>query len=699
MLFVIMCAVGLYASAAPIDAGKQAKIDSLELHLQEINTAKDSIRTLYNIFDLAATKAMRSETLHRLYAVAKRNGRNRVMIDVLVHGANNNRSNDSILAVIEQKLDGFVADPIQKEAKLFVRMLRIDNKVNIDDADEQNRHMRELVRSYASTPPENTYEHAEMLYSLCTYLSKASRGELLEEYIGKLESLVESMNLPSGSVRNLIYTRAAPVFTQNGHAERAVEIDKKMINIVDSLTTSYAAQGRPYRQMHTNRYTIYRRLLGNYKALTSDEIELFHNNINALAKEDARVAADLATFERAEIFYKLATGQYGPAVAAIKRQINVPSQQDYREYYLNALVEAAGHTGDKNTQLAAALEINEKLRDAIARRAEERYKELQIVYDMNELEQQNNDLKLSRQQAHLNTTRIVSAVVVIALILLFVILWVVQHKYGRMRRLANEQFAIAKELRGEREEWRKKEQELINSRDRAVAGDKLKTEFIHTMSHEVKAPLEAITEYTRLIIDCIPEDQENYLGRFAFVVNRNIKLLQTLVNDVLEMASLEHGDMNIHREPTSIDNICTLALDNIFEGMKSIKPDITVEYLAADRPDRNINTDGQRVCQVLMNLLSNANKFTESGTVSLDYTIDTEAKTATFIIQDTGIGIPDGYEEEIFERFRKLNPKTQGCGLGLYIARMVATLLGGKVKVDTSYHKGARFLFTIPIGI
>ena len=113
--------------------------------------------------------------------------------------------------------------------------------------------------------------------------------------------------------------------------------------------------------------------------------------------------------------------------------------------------------------------------------------------------------------------------------------------------------------------------------------------------------------------------------------------------------------------------------------------------------DSIITTDPQRVEQVLINLLSNAAKFTDEGSVSLSYAFDAEHKHITFAVADTGIGIPAGKETVIFERFEKLDSHTQGSGLGLYISSLLARLLGGEIRVDTAYTDGARFLFTIPV--
>ena len=100
--------------------------------------------------------------------------------------------------------------------------------------------------------------------------------------------------------------------------------------------------------------------------------------------------------------------------------------------------------------------------------------------------------------------------------------------------------------------------------------------------------------------------------------------------------------------------------------------------------------------QVLVNLLTNAVKFSDTGLITLSYDYNEADGKISFIVTDQGEGIPNGQEEAIFERFRRLDHSAHGCGLGLYISRLIAKLLKGTVTVDKSYKGGARFVFTIP---
>ena len=110
-----------------------------------------------------------------------------------------------------------------------------------------------------------------------------------------------------------------------------------------------------------------------------------------------------------------------------------------------------------------------------------------------------------------------------------------------------------------------------------------------------------------------------------------------------------------------------------------------------------LKTDIHRISQVMINLISNANKFTESGTITLEYELRGEEKDVLFSISDTGRGIPPEKQHRLFERFEKLDDYTQGAGLGLAISKQIISRLGGKIWLDKDYKGGARFCFTHPL--
>lgn len=238
------------------------------------------------------------------------------------------------------------------------------------------------------------------------------------------------------------------------------------------------------------------------------------------------------------------------------------------------------------------------------------------------------------------------------------------------------------------------QEELIQARDQAEQANRTQTQFIQNMRHEILTPLNAITGFSQLIADSAPENMRGEMDRYSEIIAANGELLRTLVNDVLDISQMENGEIKLSRQAVSLRQLCTLCVTNM---STKAKPGVVMTFDDKLDSDFVLYTDSARVEQVLNNFLSNAIKYTDKGTIRLSYEIDEARKEVIFSVTDTGIGVPEGKEEMIFERFVKLSRYQNGTGLGLHICRFVAEMLGGRVSVDKSYNAGARFLFVLPI--
>ena len=214
------------------------------------------------------------------------------------------------------------------------------------------------------------------------------------------------------------------------------------------------------------------------------------------------------------------------------------------------------------------------------------------------------------------------------------------------------------------------------------------------MSHEIKAPLDAIADYSRLIADCVTDEKRPYLNKYVQLIDLNNDLVQRMVNDVLEIAEVDNQKLEIKKAPVDIVEICRMAIATVVPQA----PDNIAVRMAREHYDSLVAvTDRTRVEQVLINLLGNGIKFTRNGGVELDFEV--KDKMVVFSVTDTGVGIPVGKDEQVFKRFEQLDRSTQGVGLGLPLAKLIARLLGGDVTIDRSTPRdiGTRMLFSIPV--
>lgn len=249
-------------------------------------------------------------------------------------------------------------------------------------------------------------------------------------------------------------------------------------------------------------------------------------------------------------------------------------------------------------------------------------------------------------------------------------------------------FVRTKKLKDQLE---KSQGELLIAKEKAEESDRLKTAFLANMSHEIRTPLNAIVGFSNILIaeEFTPEEQK----KFVDLIQINSDLLLRLINDILDISRLEAGKLNFTYEKCNLEELCREVLETT-AGTKNEK----VEYVFQPGNSHfQLVTDVQRLQQVLINLLSNANKFTEQGKITLDYSLDKVNQCVVFRVTDTGCGIDSSKLEIIFERFAKLNEYVQGTGLGLAICRITLNRLGGKIWVDPDYKEGACFVFTHPL--
>lgn len=234
-------------------------------------------------------------------------------------------------------------------------------------------------------------------------------------------------------------------------------------------------------------------------------------------------------------------------------------------------------------------------------------------------------------------------------------------------------------------------EELLVAKEKAEESNRLKTAFLANMSHEIRTPLNAIVGFSSVLVsdDSSPAEKAQYCD----IIQKNSDLLLHLINDILDISRMESGKIKFVWEECDVVELCQTALSTAEYGRK------TSALFLFETPVASlvIKTDAQRLKQVLINLLSNAAKFTPSGSIKLAIAIDKQHQQLELSVSDTGCGIPSDKSDRVFERFEKLNEYSQGTGLGLAISRLIVENLGGKIWVDKDYTKGARFVFTHPL--
>ena len=234
------------------------------------------------------------------------------------------------------------------------------------------------------------------------------------------------------------------------------------------------------------------------------------------------------------------------------------------------------------------------------------------------------------------------------------------------------------------------EKQLTLAKEKAENADLSKSTFLANMSHEIRTPLNAITGFAEILASANTEEEK---AQYQEIIKMNADLLLQLVNDILDMSKIEAGTLEFVYTKVDI-NLLLSDLRQLFQ-MKVNDAGGNIQIIAEPSLHScSIETDRNRVAQVLSNFTTNAIKFTQEGTISIGYEArDTELY---FYVTDTGAGIPADKLPEVFGRFVKLNKDKKGTGLGLSISKTIVNKLEGQIGADSVEGKGSTFWFTIP---
>lgn len=234
------------------------------------------------------------------------------------------------------------------------------------------------------------------------------------------------------------------------------------------------------------------------------------------------------------------------------------------------------------------------------------------------------------------------------------------------------------------------EKELKTAKEKAENADISKSAFLANMSHEIRTPLNAITGFAEIMASANTEEEK---AQYQEIIKMNADLLMQLVNDILDMSKIEAGTLefvyttvDINQLLSDLQQLFQMRIDEAGGNIKVITKPALQSCL--------IETDRNRVAQVLSNFTTNAIKFTQEGSICIGY--EAKDNELYFHVTDTGAGIPADKLPDVFGRFVKLHKDKKGTGLGLSIAQTIVTKLDGKIGAESVEGEGSTFWFTIP---
>jgi signal transduction histidine kinase len=242
-------------------------------------------------------------------------------------------------------------------------------------------------------------------------------------------------------------------------------------------------------------------------------------------------------------------------------------------------------------------------------------------------------------------------------------------------------------------------EKLKHAKIDAEEADRLKTAFLANMSHEIRTPMNSIVGFSSLLTE--PDNSEEMKEKYLNHIINSTNSLMSLIDDIIDISKIEAGQLKVTKTECHVNELLT----DLYSSFSDSNTNKNVEFLLSS-PEKSENisfiSDSLRVRQVFTNLIGNALKFTESGTIEIGYNlhIKKREKFIEFYVSDTGIGIPEDKLDLIFQRFSQIEDahtkKYGGTGLGLTISQRIVEILGGTFRFKSEIHKGSSFYFSLP---
>lgn len=545
--------------------------------------------------------------------------------------------------IIEDKFLALETDqnlsPYQKMAAYYVLGMVVGNAIQVDLSEKEFRdityYFENVLEIAKKLPLRYSYQYQPNSYwMLCNFIpSLEERATYANQYLSLLNQYMETKEM-----------KKRPFYNNK----------RSLLNVYGLLATLSPILGKDLAQTYYNRFLVLNKQYPECANVTP-EYEYYMTSLNYYdGLRDYRKTIEFS--DSLIAFFKKAHYEDN-IISCVEKKIEM--------YDSLGMYKQAYQTYQEYTILLDTLH---------AQRLREQLEGLEIQKNVNNLviEKKSLELKLhkSKSQTYLFLTLFVFSLSSIIYVIL---------RLDKMK-------SLYKKIQ-------ESNQQLVVANEKAQESEKMKNAFIRNMYHEVRTPLNAINGFSELIAndhDLPSEDKQ----QFSRIIHENCILLTSMLDNVLKISQLDSSNEEIPLGPVNLHELCSEEMEKLQQFQKKE----TIEYrLETDPPHAVVQSNRTYLGLIITRLLSNATKFTDTGRITLSYSVDSKRHLLTLSVTDTGCGIPADKREWIFERFSKTNDFVPGSGLGLHLCQLISKRLKGDIQVDPTYTDGARFVVTIPI--
>ena len=640
------------------------RVDEIERQLnQELTAAatqKDSVRILYNLFDLVPRKEKLPYS-DKLYALAERTGRTDVQLDLLrqlSQLANYFDNPDSVFRALNEEVARIPQSQEQEETALFIRMRKVAGEARHADTKKIEDRIVELISQEPDAKNLALNLRVQRLFTIVEYLTNSGvQGPLLGEYVGMLKERMNQANFQLYALNNILLTESANIYTTIGNQKEAVEADRQLLKVIDGLEKKYHNEGRKYRNYAANKYIIYRRMLSNFQVLTPEEIEDYYSKIQSYIIEDEDVQRTEGNTQLGRLVYSMATKDYKTAIPIIKKTLQVEEQPARRRRLMLWLKTAAEGVGDKDLQIEALQMYNDLLVERDTSSSSDRAKELDIRTRVNELKADNAHLQIEKQKEEKESYQRMMSFVMIGWLIFAVLLFVLLFVWMRYR----------------------------------AASVKLR-EFVDALSEE------CLYLKNKQYHDYLHEESEKRVNVMNHkVISRRkrshsiLDMVQYIMNDILYIASIGKKDRMKYIRPVSVTQVID---DESALAIIEKTSDAELEFIYPDH-EIELRTDKECLEYTLRHLFFAANRVAEGGVIRFEVRENQNNDRVEFVFTNSSVYVPEGNEDVMFDNFISMEKAMEHDDSGLFLGRLCAFLIDSTLYLEKDFTDGSRYVFSV----
>lgn len=578
---------------APLSAiaSETSPVIALYQELAKARTQTDSLRIITNIFD-AGTEEERLAVVYDYFDAAVRAGDSTAQLDAV-----RNLAKIGILMndvkIVERAMEMMKNIPDSEDREQTMIFLYAGRAAvepfAIDE--ERDNYMCKLLETISELPADiSLHEKISRLFTLVVLLNRQTQGDLLSQYLDDLDiSLNQLEQLPFNYLRSFYNNVAADAYWHNDERLKSIRVDRNQLLNLKRMENYTDRRGRDYCDYDIARYLCLARIARNFVALSDAEFNDVKSQIDELVAANPEIALQFQNDKLLNVGLLVHEGRYREALPLAKELVDSTQDIYEKRHFMRKLIEIADSAGDKEAKLDAELQNSHLLEEFVNFKTNERVQELQLLYDVN-AQRRHQITEILEVERRNNKFLIVLTGILVLIAFVMGVLYMFRRQQSHKYRTLNS--ALEKSLNEYRNENARLEKQLEESHRRETE----KTQLMTYIAHELGTPLGAISNYSQMIVDSLPdEEMKDYIKNFVAVIDSNTKLVQTVTGDMLEFALNESKPISVHAVAVNPNKQAKIAAETI---EPKLNPGLSIEVKPA--PGDPIVTADPRRLQLLL---------------------------------------------------------------------------------------------------